>query len=69
MSTEVHLMPVSSYKEAYELQDRITGCVFTIGGSDGSSIDRLSNGTYQVVLYTADLFRLAKALYDEGFDC
>lgn len=66
--TEVHLAPVLSFKQASDIQDRISGCVFKINGTDGSSIKKLSNGTYQVILYTDNLYDLAKRLFDEGFD-
>lgn len=66
--TEVHLMPVRTFGEASNIQNRISGCVFDINGTDGSSIVQLPNGTYQVILFTDNLYDLAKRLLDEGFD-
>ena len=65
--TEIHLTNYRTFKEASDLQDRIIDCAFSDERQDGSSIQKQSNGTYTVIIYTDDLVGLVQDLVDEGF--
>ena len=64
---EIHLTNYRTFNQASDVQDRITGCVFSNTRKDGSCIQKQSDGTYTVIIYTNDLVGLVQDLVDEGF--